>query len=99
MHQLLDTPHGLGLEGHRNCQSACMATERIRRLDRSHPVVESRLHFHDYFKEELLETSRAQSVSTGLYLTTLLNSLRNPDGSLPDISELVEERGRRVKAA
>jgi hypothetical protein len=63
-----------------------MGRSKLRRLDRSHPVIEKDIRFHDVVMNELLETTEVQGMSLGLYLQTLLDASRTPDGKLPVLS-------------
>jgi len=64
-------------------QDVAMPGEKIRRLDRSRPIVVSDIGLHDDVAAQFTRTAREQNVSLGLYLEQLLAISRDPEGRLP----------------
>lgn len=75
-----------------------MTRERRRRLDRSEPVVIRELGLHVSRSVELMRVTAEQEMSLALYIQTLLESVRDEDGNLPDLTAHLE-RTRSQEAA
>ena len=77
----------LHLQGVLNQDALRMGQIRLRRLDRSRPTLERDIRLHDVVMLDLVETARREGMSIGLYVQTLLDANRTPDGQLPSFSQ------------